>query len=61
MAGYRPHPGDPWVDLPIETELDRVIKRLEIGNAVALKLPVDAERLIVEYVDAVLAQLKRVA
>ena len=55
---YRPLPGDPWVDdKPIDVELDRIIKRLEIGNAIALKLPVDAERLIVEYVDQTLSDL----
>ena len=49
---YRPLPGDPWVDdKPIDVELDRIIKRLEIGNAIALKLPVDAERLIVEAIE----------
>lgn len=41
-----------------DAELDRIIKLLGIGNAIALRLPLDVEILITRYVDDVLASLR---
>ena len=43
--------------IAIDVELDRIIKRLGIGNAIALSDFPKAERLIVDYVDLTLADL----
>jgi len=65
MAGYNPHPGDPWVDAPAKARpladaialVNRIVRRFGIANAIGLDDFPKAERLIRDYVDLTLADL----